>query len=143
MWDKYFRLCLFMAVYQELFAEELGADLGLEWDFILETVENPQDRPSSKELAKSMASLRLKREQYELLLKKYLHSWERTYETVKAMLLTFLEELSKLREVEEKSELIELVGKYVRLTQDYIGGENTALVHAVASNIVENDLEGV
>lgn len=132
-----------MAVYQELFAEELGADLGLEWDFILETVENPQDRPSSKELAKSMASLRLKREQYELLLKKYLHSWERTYETVKAMLLTFLEELSKLREVEEKSELIELVGKYVRLTQDYIGGENTALVHAVASNIVENDLEGV
>ncbi len=147
MWEKNFRVALFTAVYQKLFQSDfVDAGIAWNWEIVLNNlkVEEASKMPKVQDLSCRLEDLGTNQEKYQNLLQKYLQSWDRTYDIVKAILLTYLQELSEMKEsgsLEVNSN--EIVSKYIRLTQEYIGGENTALVHAVASNILENNLAEV
>lgn len=135
---------MFTAIYQKLFRLSLTeGEPVFEWALVFDSLKlgDGLELPDISDLDFSFASVLEKEDKFKALLNKYLQDWGRTYDIVKAILLTYLQELAELKE-SNKIEVLaqDLVGSYVRLAQDYIGGENTSLVHAVASNILENDL---
>lgn len=132
MWEKSFRRGLFSYLYLYLFWDSIG-------------FENPhlKDLEKIKNLAKEFMNVDLIEYQKKIVTLKnnYNHyldklnllvSWEKTHLITKAILLTFLVELD---ETTDKSNLI---GSYLRISQDFGGSHVVSIVHAVLSKLLVN-----
>lgn len=142
MWSKNFRICLFNAVYQELFTKGLtDSNLSFDWTLVFDTIENQAELPDIQNLDRSLEFLKENQTKYESILQKYLSNWNKTYSIVRAIMLCFLQEVSEAQAISKTDlEVVEIISKYIKLTEEYVGGENTALVHAITSNILEKEL---
>lgn len=143
MWTKNFRICLFNAVYQELFSENLpDFSSSLDWDPIFELVTSSSaELPNQADLNRSLEDLKQNRSQFETTLRKYLQSWHKTYRIVRAILLCFLQEVTEAKRANATStDFRQIMSKYTRLTQDYVGGDNTDLVYAIINHILQDEL---
>ena len=139
MWEKSFRSSLFSLVYQDLFWRDLGVetyDPKQHLELVLSEVKlkEGESLPSEAKLLESLSAFEEKEGAFETELKKYLNQYDKTYTAVRALLFTFLVERDMI--LEKKEDPGDIVGKYIRLTQNMVGGENTGLVHAVLSKIV-------
>ena len=68
-------------------------------------------------------------------------NWNKTFPIVKACLFTFLLEKDYLRSTQSDVESKEVVSKYIRLSEDLVGGQNVALVHAILSKVTGSSIE--
>ena len=146
MWGKYFRLSLITAVYQEMFWRGIpSVELDLDVLHIVNTVEEKRD-PSDKnveqeqkeiisteDLSSELQKCLALEKEYVDVLKEYLADWAKTYDLVKAVLFVFM--LEKAEATEAGEDPSELVGKYIKITQDLVGGKSTGLVHAILSKM--------
>jgi hypothetical protein len=136
MWEKKYRFSLFVAIYQYLFWNNLSLDYSIDWDKILNEVFGEEvDFDNVAPLQKDFDFFLSKKESFDEILVKHLKDSSKTYDMVKAVLYTFLTETEGGEKDVEALEKI--VGKYIRLTQEMVGGQSTALVHAVTSKVLE------
>lgn len=146
MWEKSFRFSLFTLIYQDLFWRNLGVESyqpAEHIELVLSEVKLKEDEqpPKEEELLAFLDIFHARELSFETELKKYLSQYEKTYTAVRAILFTFLLEKESVMEAQEDPG--DIVGKYIRLTQNMVGGENTGLVHAVLSKIVGGKKEEV
>jgi transcription termination factor NusB len=148
VWDKPTRLSIFSAIYEILFWRSQGFELkqeisivrkDLSWSFIFENLKF-ESKPDINSLDLIIDSFYKSEGEYTILLSKYLNSWDKTYSIVKACLFTFLLELNSTKELNNSQDISgyyrEIITRYIRLSEDYIGGQNVGLVHAVLSKII-------
>jgi hypothetical protein len=157
MWEKDFRKLIFYIVYQALFLNwNLEFWQNLDFDEKLDLIEkNKQIIDSTKSqkndlilinyLTKPDSSVAVDKILNDFLLKKddywqkicqNLKDTKKTYTAVSTCLYTYLLEkdfidtqfLTEEIATENKQNLI---GKYIKLAQDFIGDENVSLVHAI------------
>jgi transcription termination factor NusB len=141
MWSKSFRYTLFTGIYQHLFwKNEFGLDqLDVDWSVITAISQEVLTQNEQVQAIQIFDTYLENREVYESILKPLLNSWDKTFDIVKAALFTGVLELIDIQN--EPQEILEKsVGKYIHLTQDMIGGKNPALVHAVLSKVLEENL---
>ncbi len=153
MWTKNFVICLFSAVYQNIFLQdskdfidiEEKAQMGFDWSVVLDTLNLSQDLPNTDLLQDSLTKIVQNESKFENILQKYLSDSKKTYKIVKAILFTFLQELQEIKKSKEEipTTLLEyyqpIAKKYVRIAQDYIGSENASLVHAITIKVIQDD----
>lgn len=132
MWQKTFRFLVFNSIYNQIFLTREEGVLGSYsqdlHSLALSSLHDP-DVVIKSEIEKRLNKFQEEGKENTDFLKKFLPKWDQTYPIVKAILFTFL--LEK-QEVEDANQII---GKYIKLTQDMIGGENTSLVHAVLAKV--------
>jgi transcription termination factor NusB len=87
---------------------------------------------------------------FETILKPLLSNWGQTYLIVKAILFTFLLELDYLKNPQNKTtkddevsctdtdDNSQLIGKYLRLSQEYGNSQSVAVIHAVLAKIFDS-----
>ncbi len=153
MWTKNFAICLFSAVYQNIFSQDSknfidlkeDSQIVFDWLVVLDTLNLSQDLPNTDLLQDSLIKIVQNKAKFENILQKYLSDSKKTYKIVKAILFTFLQELEEIKKPKEEipTTLLEyyqpMAKKYVRIAQDYVGGENASLVHAVTIKIIQDD----
>lgn len=136
MWTKVFRKALISVVYQDIFSISIEGLNKNDFDLDLVISEySTQDTPILiDEIKEVLDFYNQDNNYYSEIVKKYLNKWDKTYDLIKATLVVFTLELLYAK---EHNIYIQgnLVGKYVRLAQDFVGGDNPGLVHAVASKI--------
>jgi transcription termination factor NusB len=132
-WSKNFRKCIIGSVYQNLFWDSFNNNhYTPDWEMIIDQNRNVEDVISIEELA-SVYDLFLSRKPiYIEQITQYVNKWDKTFDLVKACLIVFLIENEINTDKEAK-----LVGHYIKFAQDFAGGENPALVHAVISKVLE------
>jgi transcription termination factor NusB len=138
VWDKSVRQILFTVIYEYLFWGQNFDDSQIDWDLIytLNKFEYEEAIDEAQDLFKKFLETE---QELEDGVKPYMQNWDKTFDIVRAVLFTAQMELaSNYLTIEEKEKI---VGKYIHLTQDMIGGKNPALVHAVLSKIVHKDIE--
>jgi transcription termination factor NusB len=148
VWDKPTRLSIFSAIYEVLFWREQNFENNKienedlkdpNWGFIFENLKF-EVYPEEKKLDILMGLFYTHESLYTKTLSQYLINWDKTYSIVKACLFSFMLELETNKEIdftqntEERNR--ELITKYIRLSEDHIGGQNVGLVHAVLSKIL-------
>ncbi len=138
MWEKKHRFSLFVAIYQYLFWNNLSLDYSIDWDKIFGEVFEEEEVFDARIIEQDFEIFLSKKENFDEVLTQYLKDSSKTYDMVKAILYTFLTEMGKTKAEEEGVVLEKIVGKYIRLTQEMVGGQSTALVHAVTSKVLEN-----
>jgi|GEM_PF-7056301 len=91
--------------------------------------------------------------EFESQLLLLLTNWNQTYTIVKAILLTCLTEIKSVETTNEKettqtvnsqsphldSIYNQLVGKYLRLAQDYANSQSVSVIHAVLAKVLKQD----
>ena len=136
MWIKQDRQALSLAIYMHLFRSEAGMDFALDGDSI-ELIEGVVNRDEAavnkKDLAKFFDIYTDNSINYTKLIIPHMNNWEKTYEIVKAVIYCYIIERVDLEEQGIEAE--NLIGKYVKLTQDWVAGGNTGLVHAVLAKL--------
>lgn len=136
MWTKPFRKSLISGVYENIFRTSLeGIATDIDWHMIAEEYSNDEQSVNVDDLSKVYEHIQSEHDKYVLSIKKYSKHWDRTYDIIKACLIVFLGELEYTKKTTGSYEQ-NLVGKYIRLAQDFAGGENPALVHAIASKLL-------
>jgi len=133
VWDKNLRYCIFTAVYQKLFWEDESVEYFLDWSFIIENIPNKDTRPEIDLLDELYEVFLENKANYTEQLQNHLKNWNRTFPDVRACLFTFLLEKDSLKKKSE--DVSDIVSKYVRLSEDLIGGKNVGLVHAIVSKL--------
>jgi transcription termination factor NusB len=135
VWDKPFRYSIFTAVYELLFWREEGVnDFNIDWDFIFENAKF-EVKPDIEDLNQVMYLFEQKEKSYTDILESYLANWDKTFSIIKACLFTFLLEKDDIGNSEPPVDSKDIVTKYIRLSEDLVGGQNVGLVHAVLSKI--------
>jgi transcription termination factor NusB len=132
MWEKSFRRGLFSYLYLNLFWDSIGFENPHLND--LEKIKNLAKEFSNVDFGECQKRVVTLKNNYNHYLDKLnlLISWEKTHLITKAILLTFLVELD---EVQDKSNLI---GNYLRISQDFGGSHVVSIVHAVLSKLLVN-----
>jgi len=135
-WDLPVRTALFFAIYTHVFLHRTDIIKDAEWDFIQLFLPESQSHFSKEEVDVSYQSFLSKEGLYQKELQQFLHDWQKTYDLVKALFFTLLTELDLYQDssVDHKN----LFNRYLRLAQDYIGGENVGLVHAIMIKLFES-----
>lgn len=138
MWDKSFRFSLFAGIYEALFWEEQESHgtNSIDWSIITAQLGHAETQPSVTLLQACLDTFLANQTSYTQILKKHLNSWNKTYLIVRACLYCFLTEKDYLQRNNVAYDESKLVGRYLRLSEDLIGGQNVALVHAVISKLV-------
>lgn len=133
MWSKNFRKCIIGAVYQNLFWESFNnSEYKAEWSMLLAEHHKEDDHFDETDLQLVYDTFLSKKVSYIERITKYVNKWDKTFDLVKASLIVFLIEHDQNTDPENK-----LVGHYIKFAQDFAGGENPALVHAVISKVLE------
>lgn len=143
MWDKLTRQAIFSAIYQIVFFQDQELDWNIDWEYILENspkITEETDIPSFLSLTSYLDLFYEKRGLFESYLKIKLPNWESTFPLIKACLYTFLTEYSYITTNFNDFDKEALLGKYIKLSQETIGGQSVTLVHAVTSKIIQNGL---
>jgi hypothetical protein len=126
-WTKSERYCLFASIYGSLFWAEINMDYPLDWSIIQGNNLYNEDAPSNDWLDFRFDIFSENKEVYIADIKNYLTDWSKTFNIVKAILITFLIELDEAT-VETNELDVNFIGKYI--------GENTPLVHAIISKMI-------
>jgi transcription termination factor NusB len=134
MWTKSFRKCLIGAIYQHLFWKSFSeVDYTPNWDDLTKVVYKEDETISVTDLENAFQTFLSKKEEFSVVLHKYITRWDKTFDIMKAALFCFMIEY-----VERKGEDdLHILGVYIKFAQDYAGGENPALIHAIISKMIE------
>ena len=140
MWTKNFRRALISAVYQDIFTtalDEVGVSI-IDLKGICNEYSSTETPLVQSELEGVFDVYRSKTASYTERIKSKLTSWDKTYPLIKATLISFALEIDLAAENTVELEP-NIVNKYVRLAQEFAGGDNPGLVHAVASKIFDEN----
>jgi hypothetical protein len=139
MWTKEVRLAVCSSIYEDIFWHSVVAQdktvIKIDEEFVEDVIKvfTQQDK-KMYELA--IESYKLKGQQYYLeLLKPYIEDWKKTFDIVQAILISFVLEREYYTQHNETISAQDYAGKYIKVTQDLVGGGNTGLVHAIISKI--------
>lgn len=133
MWSKNFRKCIIGVVYQNLFWESFNnSEYVPDWPILLAQHHNDEDTFNESDLQSIYSTFLSQKSYYIERITKYVNKWDKTFDLIKACLIVFLIEHDQNTDPENK-----LVGHYIKFAQDFAGGENPALVHAVISKVLE------
>jgi transcription termination factor NusB len=134
MWTKSFRKCLIGAIYQHLFWKSFSeVEYTPNWEDLSKVVYKEDETISITDLESAFQTFLSKKEEYSLVLHKYITRWDKTFDIMKAALFCFMIEYA-----ERKAEAdLHILGVYIKFAQDYAGGENPALIHAIISKMIE------
>jgi transcription termination factor NusB len=138
MWSKNFRKCLIGAIYQNLFWASFNeTEYKPEWESLMAENYNQEiDKFKDQDLQKAYNVFLTNKADFTKNLKSFANQWERTFDLIQACLYAFeTEYLISQLPPEEKNKMI---GSYIKFAQDFAGGDNPALVHAVMSRVVES-----
>jgi transcription termination factor NusB len=135
MWDKKFRYIIFSLAYQFLFWSE-HFDFDNTFETLTTNTYKPEDEVNLKKIAqKSKDTLdifKTNQQDFEIILRKYLASYDKTYPLIKAILFTALLEDFLIDKSQSRKPLM---SKYIHLTQEMVGGKNPTVVNAVLGNV--------
>ena len=135
MWSKRNRLTVCVEIFEELYWRDVPEKSSHE-NFSISELEDlipgdKADKIDSKLVHQALANFTTKGEAYyQEVFKEYMDNWEKTLDTVRSVLYTWIIESETTGQPKE-----ELVGKYIKLTQDIVAGGNTGLVHALLSKV--------
>jgi transcription termination factor NusB len=138
MWDKKFRIAVFLLLYNILF-KSISLD-----DFISKSATQEfkselfalSDIYIDQDLDKVFTQILLFYElenEFSTKIKASIKSWDKTFEIIKACLFTFCLEIRNISKLDQ--EKFKIVNTYLRLSQDYLGQENVPLIHAIILKI--------
>jgi transcription termination factor NusB len=133
MWDKSVRVLVFTAIYEDLFwAGEGVVSFDLDWELVAD-LNGINDQELIHQAKQYYLKFKDSRDAFEVRIKPFMQSWQKTFDIVKAVLYTAVLELDGAGSNYDGKDKI--IGKYIHLTQDMVGGKNPALVHAVLSKL--------
>ena len=136
LWTKAFRRSLISALYVDIFADSVeGLPKEPNWTVIVSEFSTDQETLRQVEVIEMFEYYQAHRIESLDLVKKYMNSWNKTYDLIKACLVALVIEIKYLQRT-DRAVPANLVGKYIRLAQDFAGGDNPGLVHAVGSKIM-------
>jgi hypothetical protein len=135
MWSKRNRLTVCVEIFEELYWKDIPEKSSHEHFTIseLETLipGDKEDKIETKLVKLALLDFKTKGEEYyQAVFAEYMDNWDKTLDTVRSVLYTWILESEATGQPKE-----ELVGKYIKLTQDIVAGGNTGLVHALLSKV--------
>lgn len=136
MWTKRNRMAVCTRIFEDLYWKELDIDQTAHRHFDGDELEDliPGEKISpvdSRLVAEAAEYFHTKGEDYfQDVFSQYMDNWNKTLLPVQSVLYSWIIE-SDLTGVDRK----ELVGKYIKATQDLVAGGNTGLVHALLSKV--------
>jgi hypothetical protein len=139
MWTKEVRLAVCSSIYEDIFWNSVVAQdktvTKIDEDFIEDVVKNltKEDVAVYESTIKTYKSNQ--KEYYLEVLKPYIEDWKKTFDIVQAILISFILEREYYTVHNETIADADYAGKYIKVTQDLVGGGNTGLVHAIISKI--------
>jgi transcription termination factor NusB len=135
MWTKHFRKSIIAAIYQNLFWQSLSGSVYIpDWENVTKEVYTEDEVVSIKELQACYNRFITSKETSTSLLQEYITKWDKTFDIVKAALFCFLLEYSDRKNEDD----LHILGNYIKFAQDFAGGENPGLIHAVMSKMIED-----
>jgi transcription termination factor NusB len=137
MWTKSFRKCLVGAIYQNLFWETFSGVMYVpNWQILVDELSKEGDEISVEDLENGYQKYLDSKEHSSKILHSYISKWDKTFDIMKAALYCFIIEYSERKNEPD----LHLLGQYIKYAQDFAGGENPSLIHAIMSRMIE---EGV
>jgi transcription termination factor NusB len=134
MWTKSFRKCLIGAIYQHLFWKSFSeVEYTPNWEDLSKVVYKEDETISITDLESVFQTFLSKKEEYSVVLHKYITRWDKTFDIMKAALFCFMIEYAERKSEDD----LHILGVYIKFAQDYAGGENPALIHAIISKMIE------
>jgi transcription termination factor NusB len=137
MWTKELRFCLFSLIYEDLLGyREISESVDFESfiDSVLTEYKSfKKENIDSIELEKQYDLYLKSKAKLEAKLIKLLPDWNKTFEIIKSILITFQIEKQSLK-IFEKDKLV--VG-YIKFAEGYCVSTNVKLIHAVLSKLVD------
>ena len=131
MWTKSFRYLIFTSLYQVLFWREQGENNPeIDFESIVSTVQINDiiDFKSAEIVLENY--YKNEKELTEKLIE-VLDDWDKTFIMIKACLYSFLLEKMDIQNSGDFDEVQKIISKYIRLSEELIGGKNVKLIHAV------------
>ncbi|NJK71692.1 MAG: hypothetical protein HC932_05655 [Thermales bacterium] len=134
MWSQATRKVLISSVYEYLFWQKLEdpKEFVIDWSQLTLEHFNEGDVLNQKEFQKVFNTFLSLPDKYLSQVSKFINDWSKTFDLVKAILIVFVIELESFQDEPPKN----IISKYIRITQELVGGENPSLVHAVTSKIL-------
>lgn len=135
MWSKRNRLTVCAQIFEDLYWEDLpekGSHVHYSSEELDELVPGEKTDVIDRKLIKNvLKEFHSKGEAYyQAVFQEYMENWEKTLLPVRAVLYGWVIE-SEMTGVSRE----DLVGKYIKVTQDLVAGGNTGLVHALLSKV--------
>ena len=140
MWSKRNRLTVCAKIFEELYWQDMEEDISHHDQFSTSELEelvpgDEADLINTELVTAALENFRTKGEAYyQNVFHSFMDDWRKTLFTVKAVLYTWVLEYEATKEPRS-----ELIGKYIKLTQDIVAGGNTSLVHAILSKLTEQE----
>jgi transcription termination factor NusB len=137
MWTKEFRFCLFYLIYEDLLglveiAEPVDFERVIE-SVLTEYKSFEKDNIELTELKKYYELYLQSKNKLEAKLIKFLPDWNKTFDIIKSILITFQLEKQSLKVFEKNK----LVVSYIKFAEGYCVSSNVKLVHAVLSRLID------
>jgi transcription termination factor NusB len=137
MWTKEFRFCLFSLIYEDLLglleiAEPVDFERVIE-SVLTEYKSFEKDNIELTELKKYYELYLQSKNKLEAKLIKFLPDWNKTFDIIKSILITFQLEKQSLKVFEKDK----LVVSYIKFAEGYCVSSNVKLVHAVLSRLID------
>lgn len=137
VWTKAFRRSLISALYVDIFSDSVAeASIEPNWQVIVHEFSTPEETPQLVQVKEMYDFYQENRNQLLEIVKKHLVSWEKTYDLTKACFVGLVIEITQLQN-SDRPVPSNLVNKYIRLAEEFAGGENPGLMHAVGTKIME------
>jgi transcription termination factor NusB len=137
MWNKEFRFCLFCLIYEDLLGyREISESVDFEsfTDSILTEYKSfKKENIDLIELEKRYELYLRSKDMLEAKLITFLPDWNKTFEIIKSILITFQLEKQSLKIFEKDK----LVVSYIKFAEGYCVSTNVKLIHAVLSKLVD------
>jgi transcription termination factor NusB len=138
-WTKLLRKSLVSAIYSDFVLTAVDSNnFSPDWEAILLEIKNETDIINIDEISDIFENYKDNKDRIIEILKKHANNWEITFDIVKSCLIVLQLEIEyyKNSSAEVPSGV---VGKYVRLAQEFAGGDNPGLVHAVGVKLLNGE----
>ena len=135
MWSKRNRLTVCVQIFEDLYWQDIPEKEN-HLEFSKSELEDLIPGEKTDQIDYKLVQKALKQYQklgeghFQEVFTEYMDNWSKTLLSVRAVLYCWVLE-SEMTGVDKA----ELVGKYIKLTQDLIAGGNTGLVHALLSKV--------
>ena len=136
MWKKFFRLIVFVSLYQILVEAYNFNNLDQVDSIFGDNFKNQDLETNSKELSEVIAFFNKNRDNFTNLLQNHTQEWDKTYPITKSILFTALSEFTILNSQNVDFDVKNFINKYLKLSQNYIDDDNAKLVHAILAKVL-------
>jgi len=136
MWKKFFRLIVFVSLYQILVEAYNFNNLDQVDSIFGDDFKNQDLETNSKELSEVIAFFNKNRDNFTNLLQNHTQEWDKTYPITKSILFTALSEFTILNSQNVDFDVKNFINKYLKLSQNYIDDDNAKLVHAILAKVL-------